>query len=195
MRLLRFDTPLGPMIAVGDDDFLRGLYFSGQKHQPDFSALADGRDCLLLRRVQHQVSEFFQGRRRGFDVPLQAPGTELQQAVWLALASIPLGETLSYSALAERVGKPRAVRAVAGAVGRNPWTLIRPCHRVIGSSGSLTGFAGGLERKAALLAHESRLAHTHPGELGAAGASTHAGLPQSAEVRPMRAPTRPASSA
>ena len=195
MRLLRFDTPLGPMIAVGDDDFVRGLYFSGQKHQPDFSGLPDGRNCLLLRRVQHQVSEFFNGRRGGFDMPLQAPGTELQQSVWLALASIPLGETLSYAALAERVGKPRAVRAVAGAVGRNPWTLIRPCHRVIGSGGSLTGFAGGLERKAALLAHESRLAQAHATHLSAAGASTDAGVSHSAEVRPMRAPTRPASSA
>jgi methylated-DNA-[protein]-cysteine S-methyltransferase len=156
LEVVRFDSPLGRMVAVGSNASLRGLYFAGQRHLPDLSGLpAQGRS-LLLHRVRKQLDEYFEGRRQSFDLPLEHEGTPLQQAVWLALASISFGETLSYSALAQQVGRPRAVRAVAQAVGRNPWLIVRPCHRVLGSGGALTGFAAGLERKGALLAHEAR---------------------------------------
>lgn len=187
MRAMWFETPLGPMVAIGDSRALAGLHFAGAKHLPDLSDCEAVRDCLLLRRVQHQVQDYFAGRRRGFDLPLAQRGTDLQRAVWDALAQVPLGETISYLELAQRVGNPRAVRAVAQAVGRNPWTLIRPCHRIIGSNGSLTGFAGGLERKSALLAHEARLLRNAP------DTPTPQARPAAAAVRPMRAVQRPGS--
>ena len=117
MRALWFDTPLGAMVAVGDAQTLGGLHFSGARHLPDLTRCEDGRDCLLLRRVQLQVGEYFEGRRTDFDLPLIARGTALQSAVWEALGSIAIGTTISYSELALRVGRPRAVRAVAQAVG------------------------------------------------------------------------------
>ncbi len=190
MRALWFDTPLGAMVAVGDAQTLGGLHFSGARHLPDLAGCEDGRDCLLLRRVQLQVGEYFEGRRTGFDLPLIPRGTALQSAVWEALGSIAIGTTISYSELAMRVGRPRAVRAVAQAVGRNPWTLIRPCHRVVGADGSLTGFAGGLERKAALLAHEARLIRAPGLAESASGADRQKG----AAITPMRIRPRPASS-
>lgn len=190
MRALWFDTPLGAMVALGDSRALSGLHFSGARHLPDVSACEDGRDCLLLRRVSQRINAYFNGHRGAFDIPLDAPGTPLQQAVWQALAEIPLGSTISYSELATRVGRPRAVRAVAQAVGRNPWTIIRPCHRVVGSDGSLTGFAGGLERKSALLAHEARLAR----EAGVVDSMCARSSGEGAEVMQMSSARRPASS-
>jgi methylated-DNA-[protein]-cysteine S-methyltransferase len=178
------------MVAVGDAQTLCGLHFGGARHLPDLAGCEDGRDCLLLRRVQLQVGDYFEGRRTGFELPLVARGTALQSAVWEALDSIALGTTISYGELASRVGRPRAVRAVAQAVGRNPWTLIRPCHRVVGADGSLTGFAGGLERKAALLAHEARLARAP----GPAERTSGVGLQKGAAITPMRIRPRPASS-
>ncbi len=189
MRALWFDTPLGAMVAVGNTQTLCGLHFGGARHLPDLVSCEDGRDCLLLRRVQLQVGEYFDGRRTGFDLPLTARGTGLQSTVWEALNLIALGTTISYGELAARVGRPRAVRAVAQAVGRNPWTLIRPCHRVVGADGSLTGFAGGLERKAALLAHETRLAR----EPGRVKRTSGVGGQKGAAITPMRIRPRPAS--
>lgn len=191
MRALWFDTPLGAMVAIGDAQALRGLHFSGARHLPDLTACEEGRDCLLLRRAQLQVGEYFAGRRTAFDIALAADGTALQTAVWEALDSIDLGTTISYTELATRVGRPRAVRAVAQAVGRNPWTLIRPCHRVVGANGSLTGFAGGLERKSALLAHEARVARA----TGTGSAAAPPARQTSAAVTPMRIAPQPASSA
>ena len=190
MRALWFETPLGSMVAIGDAQALSGLHFAGARHLPDIAACEEGRDCLLLRRVALQVADYFEGRRTVFDLPLAARGTALQQAVWRELAEIPMGSTISYAELAARVGRPRAIRAVAQAVGRNPWTLIRPCHRVIGSNGSLTGFAGGLERKSALLAHEARRARAP----ALASTATDTRRTKSAEVTPMRSASRPARS-
>jgi methylated-DNA-[protein]-cysteine S-methyltransferase len=178
------------MVAIGDAQALSGLHFAGARHLPDIAACEEGRDCLLLRRVALQVADYFEGRRTVFDLPLAARGTALQQAVWRELAEIPMGSTISYAELAARVGRPRAIRAVAQAVGRNPWTLIRPCHRVIGSNGSLTGFAGGLERKSALLAHEARRARAP----ALASPATDTRRTKSAEVTPMRSASRPARS-
>lgn len=156
LEVLQFDTPLGSMLAVGSPQALHGLYFAGQRHLPDLSGCATDSAYLILHRARRQVGEYFEHQRQQFDLPLEHHGTTLQQSVWAALAEIPYGQTVSYTQLAGRVGRPAAVRAVAQAVGRNPWIILRPCHRVLGASGSLTGFAAGLERKSALLALESR---------------------------------------
>jgi methylated-DNA-[protein]-cysteine S-methyltransferase len=111
----------------------------------------------ILQLASRELSEYFAGRRREFSVPLRPEGTPFQLRVWRALATIPLGETLSYGGLAERVGIPGAARAVGAANARNPLAILLPCHRVVGSDGSLTGFAGGLPLKRWLLDHEARL--------------------------------------
>ena len=105
-----------------------------------------------------QIEEYFRGKRFEFEVTLDLEGTEFQRLVWRALAAIPFGETRSYGAVAETVGRPSAARAVGAATGRNPAPIIVPCHRVVGASGALTGFAGGLDTKRALLAHEAEVA-------------------------------------
>lgn len=108
----------------------------------------------LLDEAARQLSEYFAGERREFDLPLLLAGTDFQKSVWQALQTIPYGTTLSYGGLAQLIGAPRAVRAVANAVGSNPISIIVPCHRVVGSDGSLTGYAGGLQTKQSLLATE-----------------------------------------
>ena len=112
----------------------------------------------LLQQVSQQLVEYFEGDRRDFDVPLDLScGTAFQQSVWQALLAIPPGETLSYGEVSRRIGNPTAVRAVGGAIGRNPVSIIVPCHRVVGSNGTLTGYGGGLDRKTALLRLEGVL--------------------------------------
>ncbi len=110
----------------------------------------------ILDRAERELAAYFAGRLRRFTIPLAPEGTPFQRAVWAALATIPFGETRSYSDVARAVGRPRAVRAVGAANGRNPLALVLPCHRVIGASGALTGYAGGIDRKEWLLAHEQR---------------------------------------
>ena len=110
----------------------------------------------VLRDAQRQLNEYFAGQRRVFSLPLDFKGTDFQQRVWQALLTIPYGQTRSYLQIAEQLGNPKAVRAVGAANGKNPISIIAPCHRVIGSNGRLTGFAGGLDAKARLLALESR---------------------------------------
>ena len=147
-----FANPLGPMILAAANQQLVGVWFADQAHLPDLSACPVDSNNLLLKQAAAQLSAYFSGQRRTFDLPLNtATGTPFQQAVWQALLAIPFGSTCSYGQLASRVGKPSAVRAVGAAVGRNPLSLIVPCHRVVGSNGSLTGYAGGLHRKTALL--------------------------------------------
>jgi methylated-DNA-[protein]-cysteine S-methyltransferase len=109
----------------------------------------------VLLEAARQLADYFDGRRRQFDLALDASGTPFQQQVWAALRTIPYGETRSYSQIAEQIGRPRAVRAVGAANGRNPISIVTPCHRVIGAGGALTGFAGGLEVKARLLEFEA----------------------------------------
>jgi len=154
IETLQFETSLGTLIAVGSDQSLEGVYFSDQRHLPDLSRKPANPANLLLHRARRQIEEYLAGRRTEFDLPLAMRGTNLQQRVWQALDDIAYGQTLTYSQLAEVVGRPLAVRAVAQAIGRNPWLIIRPCHRVIGSDGNLKGFAAGLDRKSALLALE-----------------------------------------
>jgi methylated-DNA-[protein]-cysteine S-methyltransferase len=154
----RFESPLGPMIIAASDRGLAGVWFEGQRHLPDSSAWPDEPQHPVLQRAVAQLEQYFGGSRTSFDLPLDLQGgTAFQRSVWQALQSIPRGGTTSYQALSRRIGQPSAVRAVGAAVGRNPLSIVLPCHRVLGADGSLTGYAGGLERKSALLQLEGAL--------------------------------------
>jgi methylated-DNA-[protein]-cysteine S-methyltransferase len=147
------------MLAAAEGDALTGLWFEGQRWFPEIDDNWRRDDALpLFADVARQLDEYFTGRRRVFDVPLAPRGsrsTPFQRAVWSAIAAVPLGATATYRSLAASCGNARGVRAAGAATGRNPISLLIPCHRIIGSDGSLTGYAGGLERKRALLAHEA----------------------------------------
>ncbi len=148
----RYDSPLGPMIVAATDSGLAGLWFEGQRHLPDHSGWPHAPKHPVLVAAVAQLRDYFAGRRAQFDLPLDLQGgTAFQQSVWQALLAIPAGGTSSYGAISRQVGRPAAVRAVGAAVGRNPVSIVVPCHRVLGRDGSLTGYAGGLERKSALL--------------------------------------------
>jgi methylated-DNA-[protein]-cysteine S-methyltransferase len=154
----RYESPLGPMIVAATDSGLAGLWFEGQRHLPDSSAWPVRPQHPVLRQAITQLEEYFGGRRTGFELPLDLQGgTAFQQSVWQALLSIPRGGTMSYGVLSQRIGQPAAVRAVGAAVGRNPLSIVVPCHRVLGADGTLTGYAGGLQRKSALLQLEGAL--------------------------------------
>lgn len=152
-----YDSPLGRIILAAAGNKLVGVWFDGQLHQPDTSAWTQAPQHPVLLLARSQLSDYFAGRRTSFELPLDlGTGTAFQQAVWHALLKIPSGTTRSYGALSTDIGKPAAVRAVGGAIGRNPLSIIVPCHRVIGANGALTGYAGGLERKTALLQLEGQ---------------------------------------
>lgn len=144
------DSPVGPLTLAGSDDVLTNLRMQDQTHPPSDRPL--WRDSPhAFPDVVDQLEAYFAGELTEFDVALRHDGTEFQQRVWRALVEIPYGETRSYGALAESIGKPGAARAVGLANGRNPIGIIVPCHRVIGGSGALTGYGGGLHRKQLLL--------------------------------------------
>lgn len=149
--------PLGPMTLAAHEDALVGIWFDGQQHQPKLSvSIAQGQDHPLLQTARAQLQAYFAGQRTVFDLPLDlSGGTAFQQDVWRALLEIAPGTTVSYSSVSQRIARPTAVRAVGAAIGRNPLSIVVPCHRVVGSSGALTGYAGGLDRKIALLQLES----------------------------------------
>ncbi len=157
---LRQESPLGTVWLSATDRGLAGLWFLDQRHAPAWlgTGLPESPTHPVLVRTAEQIRAYFVGRRRDFDLPLdlEAMGTPFQQSVWRALCNIPCGETVSYGELGRRIGRASAVRAVGAAVGRNPVSIIVPCHRVVGANGSLTGYAGGLHRKAALLKLETR---------------------------------------
>ena len=160
------ESPVGPLLLAGDGRSLRLVYFQTGPHAhggaPARRAGADWiEDAKPFRTVLAQLGEYFAARRREFDLPLAPEGTPFQRAVWQALTRIPYGETVSYSELARRIGRPQASRAVGLANGANPLPIIVPCHRVIGADGSLTGFGGGLDIKRKLLALE-RASGSHP---------------------------------
>ena len=154
MNYQYLDTPIGKLRLVSDGENLTRVEFQ-QCHQPH------DEDTLfqdpVLQGAAEQLREYFAGRRQRFDLPLKAGGTQFQQSVWSALTRIPLGELRCYSDIAQEIGRPKAVRAVGAANGRNPLPIIVPCHRVIGRDGSLTGFAGGLAIKTSLLQLEGAL--------------------------------------
>jgi methylated-DNA-[protein]-cysteine S-methyltransferase len=156
-------SPVGGLLLAGDGQTLRLIYFQSGPHarRPEREWVPDP---APFRSVIAQLSEYFAGRRREFDLPLGPHGTEFQRSVWKALTRIPYGETLSYGELARRIGNPRASRAVGLANGANPLPIVVPCHRVIGADGSLTGFGGGLDIKRKLLALE----RTNAGRRGGA---------------------------
>jgi methylated-DNA-[protein]-cysteine S-methyltransferase len=154
----RHDSALGQIILAASEKQLVGIWFAGQRHQPDTSHWARDDHHPLLQRIKTELDEYFIGQRRSFDLPLDmACGTAFQQTVWRALLAIPHGSSTSYGALSRAIGRPSAVRALGAAVGRNPFSIVVPCHRVIGASGALTGYAGGLDRKTALLQLEGVL--------------------------------------
>ena len=149
-------SPLGRLTLVASDRGLRALLWPGDdpKRVP-LGPTIEAPDHSVLLETERQVSDYFSGRRTAFSVPLDFVGTPFQKQVWTALLAIPFGETRSYAEIAAFIGAPKAVRAVGHANGRNPISIIAPCHRVVGTNGRLTGFAGGLEAKARLLALES----------------------------------------
>jgi methylated-DNA-[protein]-cysteine S-methyltransferase len=149
-------TPLGPVLIARTATGLAGLWFENQKHHPGVLYAPLRPDDPLLRQAADQLRRYFAGDAQAFDLPLDLHGTPFQQAVWQALLRIPAGATRSYGEIAQAVGAPQAVRAVGAAVGRNPASLVVPCHRVLGRDGALTGYAGGVDRKRALLALEAR---------------------------------------
>ncbi|MDM0083946.1 methylated-DNA--[protein]-cysteine S-methyltransferase [Variovorax sp. J31P179] len=152
------DSPLGGITLAATDQGLAGAWFDHQRHWPDTRGWVTDDAHPVLRQAAAQLDDYFAGRRDSFELPLDlSHGTAFQQSVWQALRAIPAGQTTSYGALSAGVGKPAAVRAVGAAVGRNPISVIVPCHRVLGADGSLTGYAGGLERKTALLELEGAL--------------------------------------
>ena len=167
------ESPLGTLQLTADDGALTGVHFPGQKHdRPPKPGWRRIDDEPVLVQARHELNEYFAGRRTRFDVRLDAHGTTFQRAVWQALETIPFGEQRSYAWLAGRVGDPKASRAVGAANGRNPLAIIVPCHRVVGANGSLTGYAGGLDRKRWLLAHEHNW-NRPPLELGSGTISHH----------------------
>ena len=151
------DSPRGPILLRGDGQFVTGLFFRHHKYGPELQTDWQHSDTTFAE-VREQLTQYFAGERQTFDVPLRLAGTPFQQRVWQELTRIPYGETISYGQLAQRIGRPTATRAVGAANGRNPISIVTPCHRVIGSSGKLTGFAGGLATKAFLLRLEGAVA-------------------------------------
>jgi O-6-methylguanine DNA methyltransferase len=155
-------SPLGPLVAAAEDEGIRVLEFtrSGRPGaQVELPAAILGRPCERgrhphLDRLRRELLEYFDGRRRVFEVPVRLQGTPFQMRVWGELTKIPYGEVRSYLDIARALGDPQAVRAVGGANGSNPISIVVPCHRVIGSDGSIVGYGGGLDRKEWLLAHE-----------------------------------------
>lgn len=153
-------SPLGDLRVVASPQGLAGIWFvQNQQHAPSAERVAGwplAGHHPVLAEATGQIDAYFQGKLQRFELPLDlAQGTPFQQQVWQALLCIPAGATTSYGALAQRIGRPEAVRAVGAAVGRNPLSIVVPCHRVVGAAGALTGYAGGLERKRALLLLES----------------------------------------
>lgn len=156
--------PLGDMTLAATQHGLSGVWFDGQRHGPDTSAWRCDPAHPVLQAAIRQLDEYFAGQRTSFDLPLDLQaGTPFQQQVWQALRGIAPGATASYGSLSAAIGKPAAVRALGAAVGRNPVSIVVPCHRVLGADGSLTGYAGGLERKTALLTLEGAARQAAPG--------------------------------
>jgi methylated-DNA-[protein]-cysteine S-methyltransferase len=154
------DSPIGPLTLVAQDGALTGLYMQVRGHEPGDAELGEpaGLDAdPVLAQAAGQLKAYFAGQLSTFDLPLAMTGTGFQRTVWEGLRQIPFGQTISYGELARRIARPSASRAVGLANGRNPISIVVPCHRVIGADGSLTGYGGGIDRKRFLLALEQRV--------------------------------------
>ncbi|GLW09688.1 methylated-DNA--protein-cysteine methyltransferase [Microtetraspora sp. NBRC 13810] len=149
------DSPMGPLTLVADRGALAGVYMDSQLYRPPQETFGV-RDDEPLAEAAGQLAEYFEGRRTVFDLPMRLSGTPFQRTVWAALQEIPYGETATYGELAARIGRPGSARAVGHANGRNPAGIIVPCHRLVGSTGELRGYGGGIDRKERLLAFERR---------------------------------------
>ncbi|WP_235811007.1 methylated-DNA--[protein]-cysteine S-methyltransferase [Aequorivita aquimaris] len=147
------DTPIGILMLSFNEKFelVSAIFPKDEITLP----VANGLGSVKIQRVKKQFEEYFNGTRKTFDIPLSPEGTEFQKKVWTELLNIPYGETTTYQQMANKLGDPKVIRAAASANGKNPISIVIPCHRVIGSDGSLTGYAGGLHRKKWLLEHES----------------------------------------
>ena len=156
-------SPVGELLLTATDEGLTRVWFEEHRHGGPRSvewqraAEVGGAAERILRDAREQLDAYFAGKRKSFDLPLAAAGTPFQERVWKALRTIPFGHTTSYGEIATRMGEPKAMRAVGAANGRNPISIVVPCHRVIGANGDLTGFGGGIERKRWLLEHEGAL--------------------------------------
>ncbi|MDQ6700251.1 MAG: methylated-DNA--[protein]-cysteine S-methyltransferase [Acidobacteriota bacterium] len=150
----KIESPIGELLLTADAHGLTGLFMNAKARIPDESSR---REDTVLHEAKRQIDAYFSGRLKVFDLPIVFTGTPFQNDVWNALRDIPFGETMSYGSLARRVGRPAASRAVGAANGRNPISIVVPCHRVIGADGSLTGYGGGMDRKRWLLHHEGVL--------------------------------------
>jgi methylated-DNA-[protein]-cysteine S-methyltransferase len=150
-----FESPQGTMILTATAKGLAGVYFKGQKHFPKQRDWQRDPRNALLNQAKRELAEYFAGKRTHFSVALDPQGTPFQRSVWKQIAKVGFGKTLTYGELAKRAGHPGSARAAGAATGRNPIGIVIPCHRIVGSDGSLTGYAAGLDRKRALLAHES----------------------------------------
>lgn len=156
ITFLRMDTPIGVLTLAADEDGLQRIDFPPPHQAAPGDDWREGSNAVLVE-ARRQLSEYFEGQRQRFELPLSPRGTDFQRAVWTTLADIPYGGTWSYRDLAQRLGRPTATRAVGAANGRNPLPVVLPCHRVIGADGSLTGFGGGLPTKRWLLELEGAL--------------------------------------
>ena len=169
-----FDSPHGRMLIVAGEDALTGIYFEGQKYHPALEPhwrLDPGH--APLRQAARELAEYFSGERTQFETPVAPEGTPFQQGVWKAISTVPFGSTLTYGELARRAGFSGSARAAGAATGRNPLTIVVPCHRIVGAGGSLTGYAGGLNRKRALLQLEgARREPTRPASMVDAATSS-----------------------
>lgn len=157
------DSPIGPLTLVAADGRLAGVYMQVAGHEPGPSVLGTATRAEadpVLAAADEQLRAYFAGRLTSFDLPLTLDGTGFQRSVWESLRAIPYGATTSYGEIARRIGQPSASRAVGLANGRNPVSIVVPCHRVVGADGSLTGYGGGIERKRFLLALEQRVSGT-----------------------------------
>ncbi|WP_181772286.1 methylated-DNA--[protein]-cysteine S-methyltransferase [Amycolatopsis pittospori] len=149
------DSPYGPLTLVAEEQSLCGLYMVEQRHRPAEETFGHpDPGAPIFVETERQLKEYFAGQRKDFDLPLSFAGTDFQRMVWKGLCEIPYGETVSYGQLADRLGRPTASRAVGLANGKNPMGIIVPCHRVVGATGDLTGYGGGIERKRQLLDFE-----------------------------------------
>lgn len=158
----RFDSPIGPLTLVAHAGVLSGLYFPDHRHGPSPTTFGVA-DSRPFAAVVDELTAYFAGELTEFTVPIAPVGSSFQQQVWTLLRRIGYGERISYAELARRIGNPAAIRAVAAANGRNPISIVVPCHRVVGSDGSLTGYAGGLDSKRFLLELEAGRASQRPG--------------------------------
>ncbi len=151
-----YESPVGLLKIGGTDSYITELSFLDNSHQLAYGVpgVSD-----ILHQCTEQLIEFFQGRRKSFNIPIHQEGTDFQQRVWNHLMQIPFGKTISYMDLAKRMGDPKVIRAAASTNGKNKIAIIVPCHRVIGTDKSLVGYSGGMQRKQWLLQHEFRIAH------------------------------------